>query len=196
MMSVLRCYAVLNEEVRYCQGMHFLAGYLYLVYRNEGMAFSMLSTLIANLDLSYLFKEDVPMLKMYFYQMNRLIAVYLPRLHAHMFEQGLTAVYFCSPWFLTAFTYILQSTTTIDLPPLLYVIFDGFLAVSLLTLSCREASSPYSKARSSSSPTSRTNFSSSRTKTSSNSSTTSPKPTSLRARRWRRRIEGEWGRST
>ncbi len=131
-MNVLRCYAVFNTEIEYCQGMNFLAGFYYLIYRNEGTAFMMLCTMIANFDLAKLFKRDVPMLRALFYQMNRLIALYLPRLHVHLFEEGLNASYFCSPWFLTTFTSILQSCQTRCVPLLLHDVFDGLLTVSCL----------------------------------------------------------------
>eukprot|EP01022_Parablepharisma_sp_SALTPOND_P020158 TRINITY_DN3590_c0_g1_i2.p1 TRINITY_DN3590_c0_g1~~TRINITY_DN3590_c0_g1_i2.p1 ORF type:complete len:978 (+),score=127.42 TRINITY_DN3590_c0_g1_i2:1000-3933(+) len=133
-MNILRCYAVLNPEVEYCQGMNCIAGLLFLIYKDEPTAFTMMSTLIANFGLSNLFKQDVPLLRMYFYQMNRLLAVFLPKLHAHLFEEGINATYFCSPWFLTAFTYILQFSKSATIPPLLLSIFDGFLANGIKSL--------------------------------------------------------------
>jgi hypothetical protein len=128
-MDILRCYALFNPVVEYCQGMNCIAGLLYFMYRDEARAFAMLSTLINNFNLSYLFKQDVPMLRMYFYQMNRLLAAYLPRMHAHLFEEGINATYFCSPWFLTAFTFVLQYNKTGDIPQLLLLMFDEFLLV-------------------------------------------------------------------
>jgi len=94
----------------------------------------MLCTLIANFDLSYLFNDDVPMLQRLFYQTNRLIGIYLPRLHSHIFQEGIRTSYFCSPWFLTAFTYILQPWKSKSIPILLNEIFDRFLIVYLLLL--------------------------------------------------------------
>lgn len=128
-MDVLRCYAVFNSEIEYCPGLNFLAGFFYLLCRNEPRAFSMLCTLIANFDLSYLFNEDVPMLQKFFYQINRLIAIYLPRLHSHLYQEGIRTSYFCSPWFLTVFTFILQSCKSKHIPILLNEIFDRFLTV-------------------------------------------------------------------
>ena len=133
-MDVLRCYAVFNPVVEYCQGMNCLAGLLYFMYRDEARAFCMLSALIDKFNLSFLFKQDVPMLRMYFYQMNRLLAVYLPRIHAHLFEEGINATYFCSPWFLTAFTFVLQFNRTAEIPQLLLMIFDEFLLVLVYVL--------------------------------------------------------------
>jgi len=133
-MSVLRAYAILNPDVEYCQGMNCIAGFFYLLYKEEDTAFNMMYTLIYNFDLNSLFKLDVPLLRIYFYQLNRLMAVYVPRLHAHLFEEGINATYFASPWFLTIFTYTLQSSNTTSIPPLLLVIFDEFLTKGVKSL--------------------------------------------------------------
>eukprot|EP00826_Nyctotherus_ovalis_P066353 TRINITY_DN9799_c0_g6_i2.p1 TRINITY_DN9799_c0_g6~~TRINITY_DN9799_c0_g6_i2.p1 ORF type:complete len:890 (+),score=228.66 TRINITY_DN9799_c0_g6_i2:175-2844(+) len=138
MMRILRAYAILNPDVEYCQGMNCIAGFFYLLYKEEDTAFNMMYTLIYNFDLNSMFKLDVPLLRVYFYQLNRLMAVYVPRLHAHLFEEGINATYFASPWFLTIFTHTLQSSDTPTIPPLLLLIFDEFLtkgAKSLLRTS-------------------------------------------------------------
>jgi len=120
---------VFNPEVEYCQGMNFLAGFFYLVFRNEGAAFSMLCTLIANFGLSPLFNDNISMLRLLLYQISRLTEIYLPQLHTHIYQEGIKVSYFCAPWFMTAFTFILQSCTTKYIPLLLNEIFDGFLTV-------------------------------------------------------------------
>eukprot|EP00826_Nyctotherus_ovalis_P066664 TRINITY_DN987_c0_g2_i1.p2 TRINITY_DN987_c0_g2~~TRINITY_DN987_c0_g2_i1.p2 ORF type:complete len:115 (-),score=19.90 TRINITY_DN987_c0_g2_i1:463-807(-) len=109
--------------------MHFLAGFFYIVYRNEGTVFSMLCTLIANFGLSQLFNNNISMLRLLFYQTSRLIGIYLPHLHTHINQEGIKVSYFCAPWFLTAFSFTLQSCTTKCVPLLLNEIFDGFLTV-------------------------------------------------------------------
>ncbi len=128
-MNVLRCYAIHNPDVEYCQGMHFIAGLLYLMLRDEAAAFSLFCSIVTSHGLSNLYKQDVPLLRMYFHQMNRLLAIYLPRLHAHLLEEGITAAHFCSPWFLSAFTFLLQHCKSTVLPPMLLEVFGRFLLV-------------------------------------------------------------------
>jgi len=125
-MNILRSYSLLNSEVEYCQGMNYIAGFLYLIYKNEAIAFDMLCGLIANFKLSDLFKPGIPLLRVYFYQLNRLIAIFLPKLHSHLYKEGINATFFSSSWFLTVFTYVLQATKDAK-PPLLLLIFDEFL---------------------------------------------------------------------
>lgn len=40
--NILKSYAFFNPEVEYCQGMNFIAGYLFLVFRDEEVAFKAL----------------------------------------------------------------------------------------------------------------------------------------------------------
>lgn len=40
--SVLKTYAFFNPEIEYCQGMNFVAGFLYLVFRDEEESFKAL----------------------------------------------------------------------------------------------------------------------------------------------------------
>ena len=128
-MNILRSYAVFNPEIEYCQGLNYLGGFFYLIYRNENIAFSMLCSLIANFKLADLYKDNMPMLQLLFYQLTRLIAIYLPKLHLYLFQEGVKVSYFSPPWFLTGFTFVLQSCTNCCIPILLNEIFDDFLIV-------------------------------------------------------------------
>ena len=40
--DLLKTYAYLNEEIEYCQGMNFIAGFLLMVLKDEEMAFKAL----------------------------------------------------------------------------------------------------------------------------------------------------------
>jgi hypothetical protein len=40
--NVLKTYAFFNPEIEYCQGMNFVAGFLFLVFRNEEQTFKAL----------------------------------------------------------------------------------------------------------------------------------------------------------
>lgn len=131
--NILRCYSILNSEVEYCQGMNYIAGFFFFLYRDEANAFDLLCGLVSNFGLSDLFKHDVPLLRVYFYQLNRLTAIFLPRIHLHFYKEGINATFFSSSWFLTVFTYVLQSTKDFK-PPLLLLIFDGFLSKGVNSL--------------------------------------------------------------
>ena len=132
--SVLRCYALTNPEVEYCQGMNSIAGMLYMIYKDEAIAFTMLSTLIDEFGLSNLFKDNVPLLRTCFYDLNRLIALFLPKLHLHFLGEGVTVDYFATSWFMTVFTCVMEYSKTLEVPRLLLLIFDGFLTKGIRSL--------------------------------------------------------------
>eukprot|EP00826_Nyctotherus_ovalis_P014643 TRINITY_DN14097_c0_g1_i2.p1 TRINITY_DN14097_c0_g1~~TRINITY_DN14097_c0_g1_i2.p1 ORF type:complete len:243 (-),score=27.99 TRINITY_DN14097_c0_g1_i2:184-912(-) len=129
--NVLRCYAVYNPELIYYQGMNFLAGIFYLVSKDEGVAFALFSELIRKNGLSNIYKEGMPLLKLYLFQTTKLLAIFLPKLHRHLTEEGANLQHLCSPWFFTSFTFILQQTNEPVIPPLVESIFDRFLIVSV-----------------------------------------------------------------
>jgi len=132
--NILRVYACYNEEIKYCQGMNCIAGFLFILYKDESVIFHIMTSLIEKFNLSPLFKEGMPLLKSYLYQLNKLIAIYLPKIHAHLAEEKVSVDCFAPPWFLTIFTCVIQYTECIRVPPLLLKIFDGFLANGIRSL--------------------------------------------------------------
>ena len=83
MINVLRTYAFYNPMVEYCQGMNFIAGFLCMLFQEESTVFKVFMALIDRLSMSQLFQNDVPLLRLYFYQVNRLLALFLPNIHEH-----------------------------------------------------------------------------------------------------------------
>ncbi len=72
--NILKTYAFFNPEIEYCQGMNFIAGFLYLIFRDEELAFNAMKEIIEVFDMAQLFNEDLPKLKLYFYQFDRILA--------------------------------------------------------------------------------------------------------------------------
>ena len=106
--NILYTYAVINPELDYCQGMNFIAGFLYLFAKEEYLAFAIMRQVINIFELSTLFKTELPMLKLNFYRLDRLISILLPDLHSHLKEETVNSSYFSSPYFITLFTQSMQ----------------------------------------------------------------------------------------
>ena len=102
--NILKTYAFFNPEIEYCQGMNFVAGFLYLVFRDEQLSFKALMRVAEIFDMSLLYKKELPMLKLFFYQLDRLIAIQLPHLHQHFKDEQINSGIFASAWFITQFT--------------------------------------------------------------------------------------------
>ena len=106
--NILKTYAFFNPEIEYCQGMNFVAGFLFLVFRDEQLTFKALMRVAETFDMSHLYKKELPMLKLFFYQLDRLIAIQLPELHQHLKDEQINSGIFASAWFITQFTNSLQ----------------------------------------------------------------------------------------
>ena len=84
MKRILKTYAIVNPSLNYCQGMNFIAGFLYLALgKEESLAFAVMREIIERYAMSHLFNTELPMLKLMFYQLDRLISINLPDLHNH-----------------------------------------------------------------------------------------------------------------
>ena len=81
--NILKTYAFYNQEIEYCQGMNFVAGLLYLIFMKEDIAFKAMQEIIDKFDMGQLFNDDLPKLKLFFYQFDRLVSIHLPALHSH-----------------------------------------------------------------------------------------------------------------
>jgi len=92
--NILKTYAIVNPELDYCQGMNFIAGFLYLLTSSESLAYAILKEVIDKFDMGNLFNSELPMLKLNFYQLDRLISIVLSDLHSH-FKVKLSKIIDC-----------------------------------------------------------------------------------------------------
>ncbi len=127
MQNVLRAYAQANRKVEYCQGMNFIVGFIYLIMQDEARTFKFFSRLIEEYKMGELFTQDVPLLKRYFYQIDRLFYIHCPELSESFRSEGVSASYFTSAWFMTLFTHSLQYSKEGSPSPVLLAIWDAFL---------------------------------------------------------------------
>lgn len=88
--------------------MNFVAGFLFMVFRNEELTFKALMRVAEKFDMSNLYKKELPMLKLFFYQLDRLIGIQLPLLHQHLKDEQINSGIFASAWFITQFSNSLQ----------------------------------------------------------------------------------------
>ena len=64
--------------------MNFIAGFLYLTLdKEESLAFAVMREVIEKYSMAHLFNAENPMIKLMFYQLDRLISINLPDLHNH-----------------------------------------------------------------------------------------------------------------
>ncbi len=49
---ILKTYAIINPNLDYCQGMNFIAGFLFLTFGKESLAFAVMREIIAKFRMS------------------------------------------------------------------------------------------------------------------------------------------------
>ena len=81
--NILHTYAIVNPTLDYCQGMNFIAGFLYITTKSEALSFTIMAEVIKRNDMATLFNTETPVLKLDFYTLDRLISIFLPDLHSH-----------------------------------------------------------------------------------------------------------------
>lgn len=103
--DVLRAFGSFDPSTKYCQGMNYCAKHLlHITNGDSARAFSLLVLLSRRYHLAALFSPGLTGLRACFRVLAALTRQYLPRLAAHMANQGVGVEMFTSSWFLTLFT--------------------------------------------------------------------------------------------
>lgn len=125
--NILRTYAFYNSEIKYCQGMNFLAGFLLMFYKDEKVAFKAFSGLINKFGMTELFTDDMPLLKLFFYKLDRLISMYMPDLYSHFKDECVQASLYSASWFITLFANTIQFQKSDGINEALLKLWDYFM---------------------------------------------------------------------
>jgi hypothetical protein len=83
--------------------MNYLAGYLFLSFRDEEMTYKAFDR-VMNRHFKTLFLKDFEQMKMRFYQFEKLFSLCLPKLYDHFKQEKLDASYYITAWMITMFT--------------------------------------------------------------------------------------------
>lgn len=75
-------YAYYDPLISYCQGMNFLMGFLFNFIQDEEITFKCFAVLLEKM-LRNLLTQDLKRIKLYFYQLDKLISKFLPNLAEH-----------------------------------------------------------------------------------------------------------------
>ena len=100
--NILYAITQCNGDIKYCQGMNFIASVLYEIFGEED-AFYIFLSFFKNTDYPLIFAKDLEKLKIFFYVFNRIIQLYEPELSSYLNTRNATANTFLPPWFITLF---------------------------------------------------------------------------------------------
>lgn len=124
--NILKCLQLYNFENNYCQGMNYIAAFLYQICLNEEESYYILLSLFMNKKYSTVFKNEMEQLKKYFLIMEKLIYIFLPKIYYHFKKNQIMPDFFLSPYFITLFTHIYSKITEKDNIFILRI-WDGFI---------------------------------------------------------------------
>ena len=100
--NILYAISQCNGDIKYCQGMNFIASVLYEIFGEEDTFYIFLS-FFKNTDYPIIFAKDLQKLKVFFYVFNRILQLYEPELSSYLNTRNATANTFLPPWFITLF---------------------------------------------------------------------------------------------
>jgi len=104
--SVLKAYANYRPKIGYVQGMNFLVGYLLIKLKNEEDAFWVFVGIMQapRYDLAGLFTAEFPKMYCGAYQLDRMMTLKIPRLHAHLKALQIEPTIYLCKWLLTMYS--------------------------------------------------------------------------------------------
>ena len=108
--NLLRClfYNKIKDigNFNYCQGMNFITALFYDIINNEEETFHLLKSFFINGKYGIIFQNKLSKLKDYFTILEKLIFLYLPKIHHKLIGNQIQVSIFSSPYFVTLFTNI------------------------------------------------------------------------------------------
>lgn len=96
-----------NHGLGYCQGMHFVAHFLYGILGTSGEVLRVMDSMLRPpFYLAELWKNGFSRLKLGLFQLEFLLKIRLPFMHKHLRDLDINLDMIVTPWFLTVFTYL------------------------------------------------------------------------------------------
>ena len=124
--NILKSIRKAKYNLKYCQGMNYVAAFLLNITNSEEEAFYLFLCIFDGTDYGKLFIDDLAKLKKYFYVFERLLNVLLPELDYYLKINKIDVNYFVSPWFITLFTNTFPNIKDKNNPKILLRILDLF----------------------------------------------------------------------
>jgi hypothetical protein len=119
----------LFPNVGYCQGMNYIAAFLLQVFDyNEEKTFYYMAGIISNTDFGKLFENDLRLLKIFFFVVEKIIQVFIPKVYDVIKKNSIMTNYFCPPWFLTLWTNVCPLFSKENTPFSSLSIIENFFA--------------------------------------------------------------------
>ena len=101
--DIVYAVSMVNGDIQYCQGMHYIGKFLYEVFGEEN-AFYILVGIFLHTEYSLVIGKDLDRLNIFFYVFQRMISLFEPELSSYLNSCGVEVNCFLIPWCITLFT--------------------------------------------------------------------------------------------
>ncbi len=125
--NILKTLAMIKPNINYCQGMNYIASFIYHLIKDETETFYLMLGLFTYTEYKIMFLNDLSRLKQFFYIFDRLLTLYLPEINNYLKTNTIMCNYFCSPWFITLFTNSFHFRSSVESPIIIIKIWDDFI---------------------------------------------------------------------
>ena len=124
--NILICFSYSEHKINYVQGINFIAGFLYDLTEDEEETFHLLISIFTMTPIGDIFEDDeFQYLKTFFYVMERLVYLYLPKIYSKLKDNSVQLSFFISAYFVSFYTMIYQFLPDDDFS-IMFHLWEGF----------------------------------------------------------------------
>lgn len=126
--NILISFVYSESNIKYIQGMNSITGFIYDLTHNEEDTFHLLISIFSMTQLRDIYEdEDFENLKTFFYTMERLVYLYIPKVFSKLKDNNIQISFFISGYFITFYTILYANLPQNDASFLLHLWDDFFL---------------------------------------------------------------------
>ena len=129
--NILISFVFSEEKIKYVQGINGITGFLYDLTENEEDTFYLLISLFIMTQIRDIFEDsNFQILKTFFYTIERLVYLYLPKIYSKLKDNNIELSFFMSAYFVSLYTILYPSLPKDDISFIIHLyddfIFDGW----------------------------------------------------------------------
>lgn len=110
--NILKCNALKNPQVGYCQGLNFVTGLLLLIVKNEEQIFWLMQVLITEI-LPDFYNQNMKALKAEQELLGQIVKWKLPEVHNHLHTLGVPWALIGTKWFICMYADVMPIETVL-----------------------------------------------------------------------------------
>ena len=125
--NILISFVYSENKINYVQGINSILGFLYDLTENEEETFHLLISFFIMTQLRDIYEdEEFQKLKQFFYTIERLVYLYLPKLYSKLKDNNIELSFFMSAYFITLYTILYPNLPENDISFILHL-WDDFI---------------------------------------------------------------------